>query len=381
MQQNQPIVENKIALIKIAIDMHRRSYRVVRQIDHSAPQPAQKFEPPKFEEWLKKQIARAPRVVVCYEAGCFGYEPARRMQALGAEVLVIAPQDWDEQGKRQVNDQFDATVMCRRLSDYLCGHRKALAIVRIPTREEEARRAQGRLREQLCGQLRRMQAMGRSLLLLQEMVVGGRWWSAANWKRIAQRMPAWVVEQLESWKALLVVSEAQIAQVEAKLTAATPAAALFVGEGELSHQLIARELIDPHRFKNARQVGNFFGLCPSESSPSAPLRALSLSKRQRREPTAGRDHQARQPPLAPALDPTRLASGPLPARVSRDEALAERAGLGRAQAERRGAQESHRRAGAATGGGSVAHRHRAGPGRGPRTAPAAAAGQRRAGAA
>ena len=105
MQQNQPIVENKIALIKIAIDMHRRSYRVVRQIDHSAPQPAQRFEPAKFDEWLKKQIARAPRVVVCYEAGCFGYEPARRMQALGAEVLVIAPQDWDEQGKRQVNDR------------------------------------------------------------------------------------------------------------------------------------------------------------------------------------------------------------------------------------------------------------------------------------
>ena len=76
--------------------------------------PRKKFEPPKFEEWLKKQIARAPRgspthrpplfpsaasVVVCYEAGCFGCEPARRLQALGAEVLVIAPQDWDEQGR------------------------------------------------------------------------------------------------------------------------------------------------------------------------------------------------------------------------------------------------------------------------------------------
>lgn len=165
-QQNQPTVENKIALLKIAIDRHRRSYRVVRQRDQSAPPPAQKFEPAKFEEWLKKQIARAPRVVVCYEAGCFGYEPARRRQTLGAEVLVIAPQDWDEQGKRQVNDQLDATVMCRRLSDYLCGPRKALAIVRIPTREQEARRAPGRLREQLCGQLRRMQAMGRSLLRL-----------------------------------------------------------------------------------------------------------------------------------------------------------------------------------------------------------------------
>ena len=36
---------------KIAIDMHRKSYRVVRQIDQSGPQPAQKFEPGKFLPW------------------------------------------------------------------------------------------------------------------------------------------------------------------------------------------------------------------------------------------------------------------------------------------------------------------------------------------
>jgi hypothetical protein len=50
------------------------------------------------------------------------------MEAMGVEVYVIAPQDCDEQGKRQVNDQRDAQVMCRRLSEYLCGHRKALSI-------------------------------------------------------------------------------------------------------------------------------------------------------------------------------------------------------------------------------------------------------------
>ena len=40
----------KEGLIKIAIDMHRRNYRVVRQIDHSNPQPAQKFHPEAFCE-------------------------------------------------------------------------------------------------------------------------------------------------------------------------------------------------------------------------------------------------------------------------------------------------------------------------------------------
>ena len=91
-------------------------------------------------------------------------------------------------------------------------------------------------------------------------------------------MPAWVIEQLEIWKALIAVTEAQIGQVEAKLLAATAVAGLFVGEGELSHELIARELIDPHRFKNARQVGNFFGLCPSESSSGESRRLGAITK-------------------------------------------------------------------------------------------------------
>jgi transposase len=72
-----------------------------------------------FSLWLAKQLSLAEEVVVCDEAGCFGYEPARRMQAMGVKVYVIAPQNWDEQGKRQVNDTHDALVMSRRLSEYL----------------------------------------------------------------------------------------------------------------------------------------------------------------------------------------------------------------------------------------------------------------------
>jgi hypothetical protein len=111
MKKETDIVVKQASLIKIAIDMHLRSYRVVRQIDQSRPQPAQKFAPPAFYPWLEKQRHLAERVVVCYEAGCFGYEPARRMEAMGVEVYMIAPQDWDEQGKGQVNDKHDAQVM------------------------------------------------------------------------------------------------------------------------------------------------------------------------------------------------------------------------------------------------------------------------------
>jgi transposase len=278
MNKQTEIVEKKASLVKIAIDMHLRNYRVVRQIDHSTPQPAQKFLPQAFYHWLEKQRQLAERVVVCYEAGCFGYEPARRMRAMGAEVYVIAPQDWDEQGKRQVNDKLDAQVMCRRLSEYLGGHRKALSVVRIPSPEEEARRAVGRMREQLRRQIRRMQAMGRSLLLQREMAVTGRWWKGTTWVRIIQAMPPWVVGQLESWKKLIELTEKEALENESQLKAAAPREQLLFGEGELTHELLARELIDLQRFKNGRQVGNYFGLCPSESTTDQRRRMGSITK-------------------------------------------------------------------------------------------------------
>jgi transposase len=257
--------------------MHLSNYRVVRQIDHSNPEPAQKFKPEVFFLWLGKQLGLAEEVVVCYEAGCFGYGPARRMQAMGAKVYVIAPQNWDEQGKGQVNDKHDAQVICRRLSEYLTGHDKALSIVRIPSPQEEERRARGRLREQMQRELRRLQAIGRSLLLNWEMPVKGRWWAELSWPGIVKAVPPWVIGQLESWKPVIEAIEEQLAKIEAELRAAAPRKLIF-GEGELTHELLARELIDPRRFRNSRQVGNYFGLCPSESTSGQRRRLGAITK-------------------------------------------------------------------------------------------------------
>jgi transposase len=251
---------------------------VVRQCDYSLPQPAQRFSPRDFDKWLVKQLTQASRVVVCYEAGCFGYEPARRMQRMGAEVLVIAPQNWDERGKRQAHDKLDAMVMCRRLSEYLSGHHKALSIVCIPTPAEEEARAQVRFREQLRRGIRRMQAMGRSLLLQREVRVSGRWWRGSTWTELCAKVPAWVLAQLETWKALIEANELQAAQVERAITAAAPGAELFKGEGRLSHEVLRREMLKAERFQNSRQVGNYFGLCPSESSSGSSQLRGSITK-------------------------------------------------------------------------------------------------------
>jgi hypothetical protein len=65
MNTETPLITKKAGLIKIGIDMHQSHYRVVRQIDQSHPQPAQKFKPEVFFLWLGKQLSLAEEVVVC----------------------------------------------------------------------------------------------------------------------------------------------------------------------------------------------------------------------------------------------------------------------------------------------------------------------------
>jgi hypothetical protein len=64
--------------IKLGIDVHGDNYRVVRQIDHATPQPAQKFTPRNFLVWARKQLDQAERVHSCYEAG-----PWKRLKLQG----------------------------------------------------------------------------------------------------------------------------------------------------------------------------------------------------------------------------------------------------------------------------------------------------------
>jgi transposase len=163
------------------------------------------------------------------------------------------------------------------LNDYLRGERHALSIVRVPSAQEEARRAKARQRDQLRRELRRLQAMGRSLLLAHEMPVIGRWWFGRTWGQIQQQMPAWVLDQLGVLKEILELIESKAKAVEAELEAAAPQA-LLVGEGKLTHELLSREMVDPRRFKNPRQVGNYFGLCPSESSSGESRRLGHITK-------------------------------------------------------------------------------------------------------
>ena|SRR5579859_1737788 len=256
--QPQPLAKAKS--IKLGIDVHADSYRVVRQIDHATPQPAQKFTPKDFLVWAKKQLTLAEEVHTCYEAGPLGYGLHRELQAMGIHNVVVRPQDWDELHKGVKTDKTDALVLAQRLGRYVEGNHKELAVVRVPTPEQELARSQSRLREQLMSHRLRFEAQGRSLLLFNGIRVRGRWWEDKAWAALESRLAAGLREILEVLRGLLLAVQAQLEAATTRLqSAATPQAC---GIGALTSQVLEREILDWKRFQNRRQVASMTGLCP-----------------------------------------------------------------------------------------------------------------------
>jgi transposase len=253
------------ATIKLGVDVHKERYVSVAQHDHATPQPPRRFRPEEFVPFVERLLVRGSRVFVVYEACGFGFDLCRRLTALGATCYVIAPRKLDELGKRVKTDTLDAGALCQRLSRFVDGNSKELAIIRIPTEEEEQLRHVHRQRERLVRARTKLQAQGRSLLLNHGQPTIQRWWRKAGWGVLERVVPTWLLERLAVYRPLLEVLDQQIAALTAQLEGAAPSA-LPSGLGKLTTTVISREVCDWRRFKNRRQVSSYTGLCPGEYS-------------------------------------------------------------------------------------------------------------------
>ena len=283
----EPSTQTKAEVIYLGVDAHLKRHVVCRKMDGDTPQPAQSMTPEKFEAWAIKQLELAGRVVCCYEAGPFGYTLQRRLAAAGITCYVVRPQDWDRHGQRVKTDGRDARELVEALARYEDGNKHAMAVVRVPTVEQEARRAIGRQREQMVKEAKRLAATGRSHGMLQGHKISGRWWGKRGWKALcAGGLPPGLKALLEPLCELLHLLEKIIkgltAQVEAqqhnKPRQQQPAQVLPKGLGALSASLIENEVQDWKRFTNRRQVGSYTGLCPSEHSSGGSRRQGSINK-------------------------------------------------------------------------------------------------------
>jgi len=176
---------------------------------------------------------------------------------------VVCPQKLDERNERIKTDGRDAKALCLKLSRYVEGNTAELAVVRVPTEEEEQLRAIHRQREQLVRTRKQLEAHGRSLLVNHGVEPGrGRWWKGSLSKL---ELPQWLERRLRYHQPVLLLLEKQIRELTLELEkSAGPGQAR--GLGQLSSVVIDREVGDWERFANRRQVGSYTGLCPGEYS-------------------------------------------------------------------------------------------------------------------
>ena len=280
--------EHRHQVIKLAIDAHAKFYMVARQIDNAPSQPPQKFGREELLKFIAKQLGLADQVYTCYEAGCFGYGLHREIVALGASDLVVAPQNWDERNKKVKTDRVDATAMGGHLDRYVAGNPKALAVVRVPTEDEELRRSRVRQRQQFMSDRNRCANRGKSLLLLYGLQVSWTWWQEGKYAGIERLVRKQCGDRAERILQMLADHREIVLKVSEKLEVLTkelykprkerPAGKRIKGMGELSAARIEAEIGDWNRFTNRRQVASYTGLCPGVTGSAGHFTNLSISK-------------------------------------------------------------------------------------------------------
>jgi transposase len=271
------VASQNLQTVKLGLDVHADSIVVVRILENSAPQPAQKFTPAKFLTWIKTQVSLAQQVHSCYEAGPFGFGLHRDLVGLGVCNLVVQPVCLDEQRKGVNHDKSDAKQLALRLDRYVAGNVHALATVRVPTPEEEQKRIESRQREQLKREVQRVAAQGRSLLLTQGQREKKGWWEERRWPQLSAQLPVWLVERLECFRRVLATLRAELAAATTALEQAAPVLRPK-GLGGLSYEVVEREIGDWNRFANRRQVGSYTGLCGGVSASGQTTHLLPITK-------------------------------------------------------------------------------------------------------
>ena len=273
----EQVASNKVQTLKLGLDVHADSIVVVRILDHSAPQPAQKFSPARFKEWVRTQLSLAQQVHSCYEAGPLGFGLHRQLMELGIKNIVVQPVCLDERHKGVNHDKSDARELALRLDRYVAGNTHALATVHVPTPEEEQARVHSRQRQQLRREVQRIAAQGRALLLLAGHRQKGGWWKKRRWEEMKNRLEQWLIDRLEVFRRVLATLITELESLTSDLEKAAPALRPK-GLGGLSYEAIRREIGEWKRFNNRRQIGSYTGLCGGISSSGASHLLLPITK-------------------------------------------------------------------------------------------------------
>lgn len=270
------ILHSKGEEVKLGVDVHARDVVVALQVDGSLPQRGRRMKREQLVSLTRTMCQAGLKVHVVQEAGPCGYGLHRELAALGAASHVMAPEILGD-ARKQKTDALDAVALVDRLDRYVRGNTHAMSVIRVPTPEEEQRRERGRLRDQLKDSRQRWEARGRSLMLAQDHHITGAWWKPGAWKALRPTLPAWLAEELEVMRTILLALHEQEKERLKQLQEAV-STDLPKGVGALSWERLSGEVCDWERFSNRRQVASYTGLCPGVHQSGGTHRDGSINR-------------------------------------------------------------------------------------------------------
>lgn len=105
-------------------------------------------------EQRKKRGRRAPKVVICYEAGFHGFWLSRLCESRSVRCFVMnsTSLEVNRRARRAKTDRLDAAKLLRVLMAWSRGERHVCSMVRVPTPEQEDLRRSHRERKRLVGE-------------------------------------------------------------------------------------------------------------------------------------------------------------------------------------------------------------------------------------
>jgi transposase len=264
--------------IKLGLDLHATQVTVCRQIEGRLPQPAQKLTVVELLRLVGDHLKRGHRVYTCYEAGPCGYGLHRQLTSAGATNYVVAPQVWDERGRRVKTDQRDARELCQRLDRHVRGNTEVFAVVCVPSEAQERQRLICRQRATLLRERQRCEVRGHGLMLVHGIDAPSGWWEAATWRDLARSLPVWLRTHLKRWQEQAIWLQGEVDLLTPRIEAMSAGQSAPKGLGAMTQAILDCEIGSWDRFKNRRQPGSYTGLCPSESSSNQRRRQGSVTK-------------------------------------------------------------------------------------------------------
>ena len=270
------VLESNPKTVKIGCDIHARDLAVSIQVDDARPLRPQTMNRAQLLTLVRRLVAAGIKVHVCYETGPCGYGLHFELQTAGADSRVIVAEVLGD-GRKQKTDKLDAAALCDKLDRYLRGNPKAMNPVRAPSAEEQQRRSECRLRDQVKQSRHQWEARGRSLMLFYDHHFSGLWWSKGRRAELQQTLPDWLIKQLSVMRSFILALDAEDKALRVKLEAQAPKP-LPKAIGALTWVLLLREICDWARFKNRRQVSSYTGLCPGVHQSGGRKRDGSINR-------------------------------------------------------------------------------------------------------